>query len=120
MASQALVLAAIASPRRREILRLVWKEELTAGAIHQAMPDVTFGAVSLQLRTLLEAGLIQTRAESRNRFYRARPEALGPLAKMLEQMWDDKLWTLKLEAELEETRRGPRPAIKKRSRSKKG
>jgi DNA-binding transcriptional ArsR family regulator len=109
MPSQAAILAAIASPRRREILRLVWKEERTAGAIHQAMPDVTFGAVSLQLRSLVEAGLIQTRAESRNRFYRARPEALGELGKMLEQMWDDKLWALKLEVELEETRRGPQP-----------
>lgn len=109
MASQADVLAALASPRRREILRLVWKEELTAGAIHQAMPDVTFGAVSLQLRSLLETGLVETRAKSRNRFYRANRQALGALGKMLEQMWDDKLWALKLEAELEETRRGPRP-----------
>jgi DNA-binding transcriptional ArsR family regulator len=118
MVSQAAVLAALASPRRREILRLVWKEELTAGAIHQAMPDVTFGAVSLQLRSLLEAGLIQTRAKSRNRFYRARREGLAELGKMLEQMWDDKLWALKLEAELEETRRGPRPH--RRTGKKKG
>ncbi|HEX5226699.1 MAG TPA: helix-turn-helix domain-containing protein [Bryobacteraceae bacterium] len=116
MASQAQVLAALASPRRREILRLVWKEELTAGAIHQAMPDVTFGAVSLQLRSLLESGLVQSRAESRNRFYRANRPALGALGKMLEQMWDDKLWALKLEAELEETRRGPRP--RKRAKRK--
>jgi DNA-binding transcriptional ArsR family regulator len=116
MPSQAAVLAAIASPRRREILRLVWKEELTAGAIHRAMPDVTFGAVSLQLRSLAAAGLIETRAKSRNRFYRARPEALGELGKMLERMWDDKLWTLKLEAELEETRRGPRPHRRPRKR----
>jgi DNA-binding transcriptional ArsR family regulator len=118
MASQAAVLAALASPRRREILRLVWNEELSAGAIHEAMPDVTFGAVSLQLRSLAEAGLIQTRAQSRNRFYRADREALGALGGMLEQMWDDKLWALKLEAELEETRRGPRP--RRRSRKKKG
>ncbi len=118
MPSQAALLAAIASPRRREILRLVWKEELTAGAIHQAMPDVTFGAVSLQLRSLVEAGLIQTRAKSRNRFYRARREVLGPLGALLERMWDDKLWALKLEAELEETRRGPRP--QRRPRTKKG
>jgi DNA-binding transcriptional ArsR family regulator len=118
MSSQTALLAAIASPRRREILRLVWKEELTAGAIHQAMPDVTFGAVSLQLRSLVEAGLLQTRAQSRNRFYRARREALGALGKMLEQMWEDKLWTLKLEAELEETRRGPR--ADRQSKTKKG
>lgn len=103
------VMAAIASPRRCEILRLVWSEELSAGAIHRAMPDVTFGAVSLQLRTLEEAGLVEARAEKQNRFYKARREALGPIGEMLERMWDDALWRLKLEAELEETRRGPRP-----------
>ena len=110
------MLAALASPRRREILRLVWKKELTAGAIHKAMPDVTFGAVSLQLRALREAGLVETRNDSRRRFYRARRQALGSLARMLEAMWDDRLWKLKLEAELEETRRGPHPG----SRPKKG
>ena len=103
------VLEAIASPRRREILRLVWREEQTAGAIHRAMPDVTFGAVSLQLRSLVEAGLVEARSQQRNRFYRARREALGPVAKILEQMWDDALWKLKLAAELEESRRGPKP-----------
>jgi len=87
---------------------------MTAGAIHGAMPDVTFGAVSLQLRALVEAGLLEARAESRNRFYKARREALGPLGKILESMWDDALWRLKLEAELEETRRGPRPSRKRR------
>src|SRR5271169_1751129 len=103
------VLEAIASPRRREILRLIWREEQSAGAIHRAMPDVTFGAVSLQLRSLLEAGLIEAHTERRNRFYRARREALGPVAEILERMWDDALWKLKLAAELEETRRGPQP-----------
>jgi DNA-binding transcriptional ArsR family regulator len=109
------VLEAIASPRRREILRLVWTEEQSAGAIHRAMPDVTFGAVSLQLRTLLEAGLLEARTEQRNRYYRARREALGPVGEILERMWDDALWKLKLAAELEETRRGPKP---RRSRGK--
>src|SRR5579863_8985852 len=109
MPAEAAVLSALASPRRREILRLVWNTELTAGAIHQAMPDVTFGAVSLQLRSLLAAGLVEARAEDRHRHYRARREALGAMAEMLERMWDDKLWSLKLEAELEETRRGPQP-----------
>jgi len=114
------VLEAIASPRRREILRLVWTDEQTAGAIHRAMPDVTFGAVSLQLRTLVEAGLVEARVAQRNRFYRARPEALGPAAEILERMWNDALWKLKLAAELEETRRGPKPGPKSRqSRGKK-
>jgi len=110
------VLDAIASPRRREILRLVWDGEQTAGAIHRAMPDVTFGAVSLQLRSLVEAGLVEARAEHRNRFYRARREALGPAAQILERMWDDALWKLKLAAELEETRRGPKPRRRRKKR----
>jgi len=78
------------------------------------MPDVTFGAVSLQLGSLVKAGLVEARAERRNRYYRARREALGPAAEILERMWDDALWKLKLAAELEETRRGPRPCPKPR------
>ena len=102
-------LAVIASPRRREILRLVWDRELAAGEIHRAMPDVTFGAVSLQLRALSEAGLVDCRPDKTQRFYRARRDALGPVGQMLEGMWDDALWRLKLAAELAQTRRGPRP-----------
>jgi len=103
------VLAAIASPRRREILRLVWDRELSAGDIARSMPDVTFGAVSLQLRSLAKAGLVDVRADRQNRFYQARREALGPVSDMLERMWDDALWKLKLVAEFEQTRRGPKP-----------
>jgi DNA-binding transcriptional ArsR family regulator len=108
MSLSPIALAALASPRRVEILRLVWKQELAVGAIHKAMPDVTFGAVSLQLKQLTEAGLVEAREESRFRYYRARPEVLGPIAKALEEMWDNALWRLKLAAELEESRRGPK------------
>ena len=107
------VLSAIASPRRREILRLIWNNELSAGDISRTMPDVTFGAVSLQLRALKLANLVAVRVEDRHRFYRANPSALGPVAAVLEQMWDDALWSLKLAAELEESRRGPQPTRKR-------
>jgi DNA-binding transcriptional ArsR family regulator len=105
-----VTLAAVASPRRQEILRLVWRQERSAGEIHAAMPEVSFGAVSLQLKTLAQAGLVEQRREHRFRFYRARPEALGAVGVALERMWDDALWRLKLQAELEHSRRGPRPA----------
>jgi DNA-binding transcriptional ArsR family regulator len=114
MALDPAILNAIASPRRQEILRLVWHDEQTAGAIHRAMPDITFGAVSLQLKALLDAGLVEARAENRNRFYRANTEALGPMAEMLERMWDDALWKLKLAAELEQSRRGPKQQRRKK------
>ena len=116
MTSDSQVLAAVASPRRREILRLVWDEERRAGAIHAAMPDVTFGAVSSHLGALAEAGLVEVRAEGRQRFYRARRAALGPLGHMLEQMWDDALWRLKVLAEFEQSRRGPRPRGRRTAR----
>jgi DNA-binding transcriptional ArsR family regulator len=112
------LLAALASPRRQEILRLVWRRELSAGEIHRAMPDVTFGAVSLQLRALTTAGLLETRAEHKFRYYRARREALGAMAQVLERMWDDALWRLKLAAELEQTRRGPRALARAKSRAR--
>jgi DNA-binding transcriptional ArsR family regulator len=114
MSLDASVLHALASPRRREILRIVWNGEQTAGAIARAMPDVTFGAISLQLRALTEAGLLESRAEQTRRYYRARRDALAPVAELLEQMWSDALWKLKLAAELDEARRGPRPRRRRR------
>jgi DNA-binding transcriptional ArsR family regulator len=114
MSLDSAVFAAVASPRRREILRLLWNTELSAGAIHHAMPDVTFGAISLQLGALLRAGLVDARREQRSRLYRARPERLGAVKEVLERMWDDSLWRLKLEVELEATRRGPRPGGKRK------
>ena len=108
------VLATLGSPRRREIVRLVWNEERSAGEIHRAMPDVTFGAVSLHLRTLTQTGLLEVRGDRQYRFYRARKEAFGPVGQMLESMWDDALHRLKLSAELEASRRGPRPSCKKK------
>jgi DNA-binding transcriptional ArsR family regulator len=113
------LLAAVASPRRREILRLVWSEERSAGDVRNAMPDVSFAAVSLQLKALTDAGLVRARAQGRHRFFIAKREALGPMAAVLERMWDDALWRLKLAAELEQSRRGPRPR-RKRTRTPRG
>src|SRR6478736_562140 len=110
---ESAVLAALASPRRQEILRLIWRDELAAGAIAAAMPDVTFGAVSLQLRTLQNAGLVVCRRDQQNRFYHANREALGPLGASLERLWTSALWRLKIAAELEASRRGPAPRRKR-------
>ncbi len=108
-------MTAVASPRRREILRLTWRDELAAGDIHRAMSDVTFGAVSLHLRALTEAGLLQARADGRFRRYRANRAAFGRLGRELEAMWRDRLWHLKVLVELEQSRRGPSPGVRSRS-----
>ena len=104
--------AALASPRRRELLRLCWREPRTAGELHVALGDVTFGAVSQQLRILDNAGLVTCTRRGRQRIYRARRAAVGPLRRWLEAHWDDALYQLKLHAELDEARRGPQPRSK--------
>jgi DNA-binding transcriptional ArsR family regulator len=87
----------------------VWDGERSAGEIHSAMSEVSFGAVSQHLRRLSAAGLVAQRAEGRYRYYQARKDDLGPLREWLETMWDDALARLKTPVELEAARRGPRP-----------
>lgn len=111
-------LATLAAPRRREILRLVWDSERSAGEVHRALGDVTFGAVSQHLRILERAGFVDGRREGRMRYYSARRDRLGPLAEWLESMWGSALYRLKIEAELEQARRGPRPRRRKAGRKR--
>jgi DNA-binding transcriptional ArsR family regulator len=110
-------LQVLAAPRRREILRLVWSRERSAGEIHRELPDVTFGAVSQHLRSLTEASLVRVRREGTFRFYMADHTAAAPFREWLEASWDHALYRLKLAAELEEARRGPRRKPKKKRKS---
>jgi hypothetical protein len=91
---------------------------MAAGDIAAAMPDVTFGAISLRSCALQNAGLVVCRPDQQNRFYRANREALGPLGASLERMWASALWRLKLAAELEASRRGPSPRRKSNRHAK--
>lgn len=98
LATMQQTLDAISSPRRREILRLVWDRELSAGEI-AAQFDVSWPAVSQNLNVLREAGLVSERRDGRRRLYRAEPRALGPLAAALREMWKADLESLKREVE---------------------
>ena len=80
----------IAEPRRREILRLCWRTERTAGDL-AATFDITFGAVSQHLKVLRDADLVTVRRDGTRRYYRANRAALGPLATYLESMWGTQL-----------------------------
>ena len=82
-------LQVIGEPRRREILRLVWDRERTAGDI-AAQFDVTFGAVSQHLGVLRDAGFVNVRRAGNQRYYRTDRKALGPL-EALEAMWSSSL-----------------------------
>ena len=83
-------LRAIAEPRRREILRLVARDELAAGEIAAAF-DVTRTAVSQHLTVLKNAGLITERRDGTRRLYRARPDGLAGLRQFLDDIWADSL-----------------------------
>jgi DNA-binding transcriptional ArsR family regulator len=87
-------LKAISNPRRREILRLVWDRELSAGQI-AARFDVSWPAVSQNLNVLRRAGLLSERREGARRLYRTDREALGPLEVVLRDMWEQDLDRLK-------------------------
>jgi DNA-binding transcriptional ArsR family regulator len=84
------VLRAIAEPRRREILRLVARDEMAAGEIAAAF-EVTRTAVSQHLTVLRNAGLVTERREGTRRLYRARPEGLAGLREFLDDMWASSL-----------------------------
>jgi DNA-binding transcriptional ArsR family regulator len=94
----------VLEPRRREILRLVWDRERTAGEIAGHI-DRSFGAVSQHLAILRNAGFVTVRRDGNRRYYRADQEGLGDLRAVLEAMWASTLDRL---AETIEADRGGR------------
>jgi DNA-binding transcriptional ArsR family regulator len=94
-------LRALAEPRRREILRLVWSHELPAGEI-AARFSVTRPAISQHLTVLKDAGLIAERRDGTRRLYSARPSQLADVVRFLGSFWDARLDALKQAAEAEE------------------
>lgn len=99
--------AALAEPRRRAILTLVAGEPRAASEIARAFPDVTQQAVSLHLKVLAEAGLVEVRPAGRQRLYVLRPEGLQPVRDYLEELWPARLELLKQAVE-QEVRDGAR------------
>jgi len=96
-------LRAVASPRRRAILRLVWDRELSSRAIADHF-DITWPAISQNLKVLEIAGLVRTRREGTSRYYRADRARLRPLKAVLTAMWESDLDRLAELAEAEERR----------------
>ncbi len=72
------VLEALTSPVRREILRLIWDQELPAGEIAAAF-DLTKPTISQHLGVLRRSGLVTMAASGTFRRYRARQDALQRL-----------------------------------------
>src|SRR2546422_9393736 len=90
---------AITSPRRRQILRLVWGAERSAGEIALTVRDVSWPAVSQNLRVLKDSGLITERRQGTHRYYKADRRARGPPQVGLRPMWTRRLRPLREAAE---------------------
>jgi DNA-binding transcriptional ArsR family regulator len=96
-------LRAIANPRRRAMLDLVWDAELGAGQIASAS-GLSAPAASQHLRILREAGLVRVRAEGNRRLYRSDRVRMAEVRAALESFWGERLERMR-----EELESGPAP-----------
>jgi DNA-binding transcriptional ArsR family regulator len=101
---QEAALRAVSNPCRRQILRLVWDRELSSKEIASHF-DITWPAISQNLRVLEDAGLVRKRHSGVSRFYRADRKGVGALRSVLTEMWDADLDRLAELAEAEEKQR---------------
>jgi len=99
-------LKALAEPRRREILRLVWSDELAATEIAERFADVTRSAVSQHLRVLRDADLLIERRDGTRRLYRADQAEMARLRRYLDEYWTGSLQRLQDLAESAERAKG--------------
>jgi DNA-binding transcriptional ArsR family regulator len=103
-----VALKALADPRRQEILRLVWTEELPAMAIASQFSDVTRSAISQHLRVLRYAKLIEERRDGTRRLYRSNHQQMAELRTFLDEYWSSGLERLRDVAEAAEAEKGER------------
>jgi DNA-binding transcriptional ArsR family regulator len=87
-------LKAIANPRRRAMLELVWDAERSAGEIAHST-GLSAGATSQHLRVLREAGLVSVRVDANRRLYRAQAERVADVRAALEAFWGERLARLR-------------------------
>jgi DNA-binding transcriptional ArsR family regulator len=98
-------LKALAEPRRREILRVVWARELPATDIASYFPEVTRSAISQQLGVLRGAGLVIERRDGTRRLYRGNREGMAKLRTFLDHYWTSGLERLRDAAEAAQRRK---------------
>ena len=97
---------ALAEPRRREILKLVWTKELPAAEIAARFDDVTRSAVSQHLGVLREAELVIERRDGTRRLYRANHAQMDRIRQFLDEYWTGSLHRLQQLAESAEREKG--------------
>ena len=98
-------LKALAEPRRREILRLVWSQELSATDIAARFRDVSRPAISQHLGVLKDADLVTERRDGTRRLYRANGDTMAEVRAFLDTYWTSGLERLRDVAEAAQARK---------------
>ncbi|MFT4413855.1 ArsR/SmtB family transcription factor [Fredinandcohnia humi] len=99
------VFQAIADPTRREVLRILAKDELPISEIASHF-SISRTAIAKHLLVLSEANLVSGKKVGREKRFHLGPEAFSEIHQWLayfEQFWSNKLSILKYIAEQEET-----------------
>lgn len=95
--SEQAALKAISEPRRRELLMLLRDEgPLPVGELASRV-DITQQAVSLHLKVLEEAGLVEARRQGTRHIYAVKPEGFRPVQEFVAGFWGEHLGALKRE-----------------------
>ena len=89
------VFQAIADPRRREILGLLAKEQLTLNGLAKNF-RISRPAISKHVKILAQCGLVELRREGRERYCTARIDRLDEVASWVEEY--RKIWQKRLDS----------------------
>ena len=88
-------LKALSEPRRRQLLELLRDEGAQAVGVLARRVDITQQAVSLHLKVLEEAGLVEARREGTKHIYAVKPEGFRPIEEFVAGFWTERLGALK-------------------------
>jgi DNA-binding transcriptional ArsR family regulator len=95
----ATIFKAIAEPRRIELLQILRdRGELSVGELAERV-SVTQQAVSLHLKVLETAGLVEARRDGTRHLYAVRHDGFVPANEFLASFWGEKLKNLKAQVE---------------------
>ena len=89
-------LRALADPRRRQMLGLVWDREQSPSDLAKRC-RLSRPAASQHLKVLRDADLVSVRLDGNRRFYRVRADRLAELRAMLDDFWGSRLASLRAE-----------------------
>jgi len=87
-------LRALADPRRRQMLGLVWDREQSPSELAKRC-QLSRPATSQHLKVLRDADLVSVRLDGNRRFYRVRADRLAELRVMLDDFWGARLASLR-------------------------